>query len=291
MRSADRIKRLNPKSKREGLYLDTAEWEEAVEAYARMTGEDTRTIIKNEAKLLVRDCIKLTPPTTGGTGILKENLKKQERAGKKAILDDIQRVVKDVTQLKMYENPKVKKWIDRAFKNHDWKLVLDIVGGGVGAGKDIPPKYHEQFRDKRGRVNKTTGGRFYIRDTKAKKKLNRYAKTYFDKIGQAKAGWLPAARALKLAAKNHYIKFISRHSGKGRVVMNLKKGTKNPFVIVANLEQHAQKHDKGGKIMAVALKIRKEVLQDKIVELHKERAKQFNQKKAMTTYIPEKGGR
>ena len=271
-------KRLNPKSKREGLYLDTTEWETAVNQLVKLTGIDLGKLIKDEAKLLVRDCIKLTPPTTGGAGILKENLKKQEQSGKNAILRDIRRIVKDVKDLDMYKNEKVKSWLNRAFKNHDWNLVLDIVGGGDGAGMQVPEKIHEQYRNKRGRMQRVVP-KFWIKDTPARKKLLTYAKKVFERVGKAKAGWLPAARRLKLA-KRHYIKFISRHNGKGMVADNT-KGTQNPFVIVANLEAHAQKHDRGGKIMAVALKLRTNVIYDKIEKLMKIHAENFNNRSQM----------
>jgi len=272
------LKRLNPKTKLEGLYLDTTEWETAVQQLVALTGTDLGKLIKDEAKLLVRDCIKLTPPTTGGAGILKENLKKQEQSGKNAIVRDIRRIVKDVKDLDMYKNEKVKSWLNRAFKNHDWKLVLDIVGGGEGAGMQVPDNIHEQYRNKRGRVQRVVP-KFWIKDTPARKKLLTYAKKVFERIGKAKAGWLPAARRLKLA-KRHYIKFISRHSGKGMVSDNT-KGTQNPFVIVANMEAHAQKHDSGGKIMAVALKLRTNVIYDKIEKLMKIHAENFNNRSQM----------
>ena len=275
---AAKLKRLNPKSKREGLYLDTTEWEVAVQELVNTTGEDLGKLIKDEAKLLVRDCIKLTPPTTGGAGVLKENLKKQEQSGKNAILRDIRRIVKNVQEMDMYKNPKVKKWLDRAFKNHEWNLVLSIVGGGMGAGMQVPDDLHEQFRNKRGRVNKVVP-KFWIKDTAKRKKLMTYATKVFARIGKAKAGWLPAARRLKLA-KRHYIKFIARHNGKGMVADNT-KGTQNPFVIVANMEEHAQKHDRGGKIMAVALKLRTQVIRDKIENLMNMKAKNFNERSQM----------
>ena len=272
------LKRLNPKSKREGLYLDTTEWEIAVQQLVALTGTDLGKLIKDEAKLLVRDCIKLTPPTTGGAGILKENLKKQEQSGKNAIVRDIRRIVKDVQDLDMYKNEKVKRWLNRAFKNHDWNLVLDIVGGGDGAGMQVPDNIHEQYRNKRGRVQRVVP-KFWIKDTGKRKKLMTYASKVFERIGKAKAGWLPAARRLKLA-KRHYIKFISRHSGKGMVADNTKR-TQNPFVIVANMEAHAQKHDRGGKIMAVALKLRTDVIYEKIENLMKIHAENFNNRSQM----------
>ena len=268
-------KRLNPKSRREGLYLDTAQWEEAVQDLLRLQPQNVSKLIKDEAKLLVRDCIKLTPPTTGGKGVMSESLKRQEQAGQEAILGDLKKVIKDVTELRIYKNPKVKKWIDRAFKNHDWQLVLDIVGGGEGAGMQVPDNFHEKYRNKNGRVR--SGGRFFIKDTKAKSKLMSYASKVFKRIGKAKAGWIPAARKLKLA-KRHWIKYIARHAGKGNVVMSLNK-TPNPFVFVANLEAHAQKHNKSGKIMAVALKIRTQVIRDKVKKLMELQAKAFNNKK------------
>lgn len=275
---AAKPKRLNPKSNREGLYLDTSEWETAVRQLVNLGGVDLGKLIKDEAKLLVRDCIKLTPPTTGGAGVVKENLKKQEQSGKNAIIRDIRRIVKDVTELDMYKNPKIKKWLNAAFKNHNWKLVLDIVGGGVGAGMQVPDNIHEQHRNKRGRVQRTVP-KFWVKDTAKRKKLMTYAGKVFERIGKAKAGWLPAARRLKLA-KRHYIKFISRHSGRGMVADNT-KGTKNPYVIVANMEEHAQKHDKGGKIMAVALKLRTQVIRSKIEKLLKIHAQNFNNRSQM----------
>jgi len=245
--------RLNPKSKREGLYLDTGEWEMAVRDLKKVVRTKLGSVIKDEAKLLVRDCIRLTPPTTGGAGVIKEKLKKQQQAGEQAITNDIRKAVKNVTKLDMYKNPKVKKWLDRAFKNHDWDLVMDIVNDKAGtAGMQIPNGFTEQHRNKRGRVK--SGPRFYIRDTKSESKLMAYASEVFKRIGKAKAGWLPAARRLKVAKKD-MISFISRHRGKGRINMKI-KNTPDPFIYVANLVEHAQKHGREERIMAVAMESR-----------------------------------
>lgn len=264
--------RLNPLSTREGLFLDTGEWEMAVRDLMKVAKTKLGKVVEDEAKLLVRDCIYLTPPTTGGAGIIKESLKKQQQAGEKAVTNDLKKVVKNVTQLQMYKNPKVKKWLDRAFKNHDWALVMDIINDKAGtAGMQVPSGFHEKHRNKRGRVK--SGPRFYVKDTKNEAKLKAYANEVFKRIGKAKAGWLPAARRLKVAARDR-IAFISRHRGNGRIAMKT-KNTPDPFVYVANMVSHAQKHGREGRIMAVAMKYRTQSIRAKIEKVLKANTKKW----------------
>lgn len=264
--------RLNPLSTREGLFLDTGEWEMAVRDLMKVAKTKLGKVVEDEAKLLVRDCIYLTPPTTGGAGIIKESLKKQQQAGEKAVTNDLKKVVKNVTQLQMYKNPKVKKWLDRAFKNHDWALVMDIINDKAGtAGMQVPSGFHEKHRNKRGRVK--SGPRFYVKDTKREAKLKAYANEVFKRIGKAKAGWLPAARRLKVAARDR-IAFISRHRGNGRIAMKT-KNTPDPFVYVANMVSHAQKHGREGRIMAVAMKYRTQSIRAKIEKVLKANTKKW----------------
>lgn len=264
--------RLNPLSTREGLFLDTGEWEMAVRDLMKVAKTKLGKVVEDEAKLLVRDCIYLTPPTTGGAGIIKESLKKQQQAGEKAVTNDLKKVVKNVTQLQMYKNPKVKKWLDRAFKNHDWALVMDIINDKAGtAGMQVPSGFHEKHRNKRGRVK--SGPRFYVKDTKNEAKLKAYANEVFKRIGKAKAGWLPAARRLKVAARDR-IAFISRHRGNGRIAMKT-KNTPDPFVYVANMVSHAQKHGREERIMAVALKYRTQSIRAKIEKVLKANTKKW----------------
>ena len=123
--------RLNPKSNRQGLYLDTGEWEYELSRLRKHVKIKGGKLITNEAKLLIADCIKLTPPTDGKHP-LTTTLKQHEVAGQKAILTDFRKVIKDVTQLNMYKNPRIKKWLNRAFKNHDWGLVMDIINDKAG---------------------------------------------------------------------------------------------------------------------------------------------------------------
>ena len=264
--------RLNPLSTREGLFLDTGEWEMAVRDLMKVAKTKLGKVVEDEAKLLVRDCIYLTPPTTGGAGIIKESLKKQQQAGEKAVTNDLKKVGKNVTQLQMYKNPKVKKRLDAAFKKHDWALVMDIINDKAGtAGMQVPSGFHEKHRNKRGRV--TSGPRFYVKDTKNEAKLKAYANEVFKRIGKAKAGWLPAARRLKVAARDR-IAFISRHRGNGRIAMKT-KNTPDPFVYVANMVSHAQKHGREGRIMAVAMKYRTQSIRAKIEKVLKANTKKW----------------
>jgi len=169
----------------------------------------------------------------------------------------------------MYKNPRIKKWLNRAFKNHDWGLVMDIVNDHSGtAGMSVPAGWHEGSRNRRGRVK--SGPRFYVKDTKKEAKLMAYAKEVFKRVGKAKAGWLPAARKLKLAQR-HYIKFIKRHRGRGLIKMKT-KNTFDPVIYIANLVDYIQKAGREQRIMAVALRHRADNIRLKIEKMVKDAA-------------------
>ena len=255
-------------SKRQGLYLDTGEWEYELSRLRKHVKGKAGKLMTDEAKLLVADLIKLTPPTDGRHP-LTTNLKQHEVAGQKAILTDLRKVIKDVTQLDMYKNPRIKNWLNKAFKNHDWALVMDIINDHSGnAGMQVPTGWHEESRNRRGRVK--SGPRFYVKDTKKEAKLMAYAKGVFKRMGKAKAGWLPAARKLKLAQR-HYIGFIKRHRGRGLIRMKT-KNTYDPVIYIANLVSYIQKAGREQRIMAVALRHRADNIRLKIEKMVKDAA-------------------
>ena len=264
--------RLNPKSKRDGIYLDTGPWESAVLELKEAVKTKTEKLIKDEARLLVTDCIRLTPPTTGGSGVVKESLKKQEKAGKDAIYGDLKKVIYRYTELNLYKNRRIKDWLGKAYKAGNWMLMMDIINDKAGqAGNKVPDKFHENMRNKRGRVS-SNNKRLYVKNEAT---IRQYAAKVFERIGKAKAGWLPAAKALKVA-KRHRIAFISRHKGRGRV--QIKGGnTFDTFVYVANLVDYIQKHGRERMIMAVAMKYRTSTIRKKITKIIEgEKKKKWN---------------
>lgn len=257
--------RLNPKSKRQGLYLDTAEWETEVANLLKHVKKSAGDLIENEAKLLVIDCIRLTPPTTGGAGVMSESLSKQYKAGQKAIYNDIKKVILRYPNLSLYKNPKVKRWLGKAYKEGNWELVMDIIGDQSGkAGDRVPDNFHESMRNRRGRIPKTNPKRFYVKNEST---IKEYAEKIYQKIGKAKAGWLPAAKGLKVP-KRHRIAFISRHRGKGLIRKQVGKSLRS-FVHVANLVDYIQKHGRERRIMAVAMKSRTNKIREKIANILK----------------------
>jgi hypothetical protein len=83
-----------------GLEIETTNWNKAVDAYQRATGESFKEIVKDEAKQVVGWLIKLTPPRTASVG-------------KKRIKDDINKLFVPIA-----ENNKIRVSAYQAYKEN-----------------------------------------------------------------------------------------------------------------------------------------------------------------------------
>lgn len=196
-----------------------------LERISMVTGREIGTVIRQEAKLFVKDVLKLTPPF--GTAPSTESLNAQKKVGERAVERDIRRVFStlDLTKIR---SPKIKHDLERLVRKGDLEGVRRVLRAmGIPARdvlREADPKLHEGQRDRRGRIQ-SRKNIWVVKDGSVK----RYVREKQKHVGKAKSGWLMAARALGVSVTN----WISRHSGAG-VFVDRTRDRKKPMVRVGN---------------------------------------------------------
>jgi hypothetical protein len=215
-------------------------------------GEAVGVALKQEGKLLVRNCAGFTPPTTNAPKVDVANWSKQRRAGEAAIQRDIENVFLPVTKIADRFNDKklasrIAKYAE-AGEDEKIKAVfkdLKIKGQLI---KDASPDVHKSSRGSNGRTLRRT----YI--VQAERSIKALIGILKRRVGFAKAGWKPAARGLGVTLPA----WINRHSAPGAISIRL--NTAQPSITIENAVAYAQKHNQTANVIQRALNLSAENL-------------------------------
>lgn len=231
-------------------------------------------ILTQQAKLLVQDCIKLTPPTKGKGGEMGVSVKSQEKVGLRRVERDINKVIGSLQELNIWQGTKnkgaAKKAINKAIKAGDYKAAADVIGHRnkkTKVGAVIPKDYHKKFHNSRGRVMRKPQDRFYATSKGVKKA---YIQEAQQSVMKGKAGWKKAA--LKLGAKG-LIASITKHSAPGLALLATRPSSATPKITVANLVPHAQGGGHSLRIMEYAMANRTRAMRKSLQEMYGRSAK------------------
>ncbi len=208
-------------------------------------------LLRDQAKLFVRDLMKLTPPR--GRNPISETYNDQRRRGEKRVTSDIARVFVPAASLKVIEHPQNKELAEqlgKAIRRGDLQaveVILQRMGIQGHVALEPDPAVHENARNSRGRV-RTRNPTFILRSNS----LKRYIKRQVGHVGKAKAGWLPAANALGVETPQ----WISRHGGSTPgYISDQSSNPDQPSITVGNLVVYASSfHDIN--MIEVALRMR-----------------------------------
>lgn len=178
-----------------------------------LTGGDRQAFVEDEAGRIVKLAVRLTAPKT-------------RKQGRGAVERDVDKVVRGYA-------PDFVRFLSDAFGETDIDETLRNKAGGtyrvqideISTDAARIEAFHQSKRDKRGRV-KSRGSRARgdargaIVTTKRLKR--EYLRKLWARVGVAKAGWLPSARALgvKLPA------WVSRHSGSLGYLLRARDGNR-----------------------------------------------------------------
>lgn len=163
-------------------------------------------VIRDEARLLTRDLIRLTPPT----GDDDSTPRKQ---GEKAVRRDILRALNPLDPRK-WKSRKIKKLI----RERNYSLLqealrhmkMDAVHRHVVVGP-FNPDIHQKMRDRRGRVKERKFAAYATPDFES---VEAYIKRKQANVGMAKGGW--ASVAAKLGTR--VPAWVARHNNQGTFV-------------------------------------------------------------------------
>jgi hypothetical protein len=212
------------------LTVDTSAFNRTLANIAdRLPRECARPLLMEEARLFVRDAIRATPPFARAT--YSESFNVQRRLGEGAVKRDIGGLFKTQDSLGFVKNPRnMKLAVDmlNAIKRRDAQAanaILKNVGVDMAAIASADPGVHQSARGRRGRV--VSRRKYLVLDARS---VAQFIKTKQSHVGRAKAGWVPAARALGLQLPG----WITRHSTPGIYKPDYENASM-PAVTVGNL--------------------------------------------------------
>lgn len=192
--------------------------------------------ILDQARLLGRDLIRLTPPFNQHA--ITESFNVQRRTGESAVRRDIGRVFQPISNLAILKKSgasKLKRSFERALERRDLRALramLESAGFQVELVETVEPERHEAARGATGRVRK--GHRpAYVLDERA---LKRYVEAKVRDVGKTKAGWLAAADALNVPGIPQWIR---RHAGATPGLIRFERGPADFAVVLGNLVAYA----------------------------------------------------
>lgn len=285
--------------------LDKGKWDNALRELAEVMGQTVEEACRGQARLVLRDCIRFTPPFTKKPyAPITESFKKQFEAGKEAIKGDILRVFRPANWLWTMTIDKKGQKSDRAKAVAKFARKGDIAGIKklFPAGDKIRrlkavekvanPLYYEQTRrTKTGRPPRKFPGVLIHRGTvptwenrnnlkgmTTYGKLHQIFKEKVKGIGTAKAGWLYAADKLGLPSRD-VPSWVRRHQGKVGTagVFDVVEGLK-ATVTCGNTLSWIQESGKTLRVVNMALKNRMRNLPKQIEMAAKKKARKIGVK-------------
>lgn len=214
------------------FHIDDGQFFKAVDGLVDQTGLEVKEILRLTGRHLVETLLKVTPPHSGNVGKAhREGAKAQRDAGRKTLNADISRVIGVLKELKLYQDPKIRKLINK----QDFKALSKIVGRPVAS--NIPNDYHEQFRNRRGRINKSTGKQLFVINKGAK---SGYVNKQATRIGFYKSGWNAAAKRLKARGNRGWYGWVKAQGGTGRIRdRSSKVNFPNQGITIVNMVDYA----------------------------------------------------
>lgn len=231
------------------MQVNDAEFIRELTSFTYATGRNVRDVLKQQARLLVRDCMGLTPPTTSAPIADIESYGKQRMVGKKAIANDIKGVFIEPKELGRGGKMSYAKKYLRNGDLDKLRTMFKRMGKPWEVAHAPTKELHFARRGSRGRTLRSR--KVYV----GPGTVATYQGIREKDQGKAKAGWVVPYRALGGSAPD----WIARHSQPGEILMDL-ENFDGPSITVANLVAWAQKHRVGktDSIIARALKRRAE---------------------------------
>jgi hypothetical protein len=164
-----------------GMTLDTTSYDKAIKDLIANFNISREEALKQEMGLLVKELIRVTPPF--GLDL------KGKKEGQNAVENDIKKIYTGMTSA---SHTKWKKKLPNATTSGKGRKLFE---------DHVDASFHQEFRDRRGRVKRKGTRQLKFGKLQFSDKvhvnntlLTSYIKKVQAKVGQAKAGWLSAAR-------------------------------------------------------------------------------------------------
>jgi hypothetical protein len=185
----------------ETLIIDDQEFGEQLERFALYSGRSFEDELENQGKLLVRDILRLTPPSRFGASVSEA-----KRAGERSIRKNLRSVFSGV-------NLKGQRQITHLFGRTD-VAGLPFRTPTTEKHPDVKALYEQRKVGSGYRVKRGGRAKYYVDE----RKLAALEQVLMKRVGWAAAGFGPAAQRLGAAVPA----YVRRHVGKapGTVAVN-----------------------------------------------------------------------
>ena len=241
--------------------FDEKKFAEDIRKLSILTKKSADEVVKQQARLLVMDALKMTPPFSGKSveGVTKQSFAEKRQAGKDAIARDVRRIFVVTDQLPIvakapWAKKALEKWgatrnsaaINKILRhmNQFTKVAFD--------GDDLVALHKAAMDPATGRI-KRKSYRVLLLGNSAKnaKAIERCITAVQKSVGKAMSGWLKAADALKLKGVPKWIK-----GAEGTGIFEERGDANKTEITVGNGVEYIQRAGRELAIMRVALRIR-----------------------------------
>ena len=278
--------------------LDRGAWTNQLRKLSEVMGQTMDEAVRGQARLVIRDCIRLTPPFTAKPyKPYTESFKAQLKAGERAVQKSVLRVFRPANAFWVLSTNREGGKDERAKQAATYAKRGDIGGIRklffdskpmqrlIAVERAANPHTYDMTRGRDGRPPRKFGGIMIHKGTvptwgnrRGKKGVTKYGgidaiyKDKVAKLGIAKAGWLDAADKLGLPAKDCPA-WVRKHKGRasGGSVYRFVEGVK-AMVICGNGVPYIQKSGATLRIAQTALKNREQNLYKQISMAIKKKA-------------------
>lgn len=240
-------------------FVNMAAWQHELRQFASLAKKPGAAVLRQQARLLVRDAAGLTPPTTKQPIADIANWPAQKAAGEKAVERDIRsgfKPARDDNILDRFKNPKSRADYLNYLSQGRYKAARTLLDRlRVKAALVVQPNsgLHKGLRDSRGRIR---GKRAYV--VLKEDKIEEFIKQKQALVGLAKSGWVLAGR--KLGAT--FPGWIRRNKGTG--IFEDKQSPNAQSIIVGNTVDYIQSAGSRLQVMERALKRRAESMRHQV---------------------------
>ena len=262
--------------------IDRGHWANQIHKLAAVMGQTVEEVVRGQAALVARDCIKLTPPIGPGYRPLTEGFPVQLKAGRDAIAADIQRVYRSADTFSLFSQSEetvggLAKAAAGLAKAGRWDRIQVMTKNGalqrmLGLVNRADAAFYDAKRMKRtGRPGPKFRGYFLHTGTVPRYRepgpidgkltnyggMNRLAQQKAKQIGIAKAGWVGSMDALG-GKRSWAPRWVRRHASKaaGSSVLEITGGLK-ASVTVGNGVPYIQETGASLRVVENAMKHRK----------------------------------
>lgn len=240
------------------MTLDVREVQRQLSLRVAATGQVASVVVRQQARLFVRDVARFTPPT--GNAPVTESFGVQRGFGRRAVESDITGLFKPVGDLEFIKNPRNARVgaLGKGYAERREFGKLKELMRRVGVKGELVTEANRWLHSKhRGYGGRTLRGRrLYVMHAPSIGVLVREKKQL---VGLAKSGWAKAARSVGQALPA----WIVNHAGPGYVIDDLRHPT-FPSITMANTVDYIQSAGARLRVVQRALDRRAESMRNQL---------------------------